>query len=99
MNQIIECSSSEVTVTAHIKARWIKGLKETGRWQKSNPRATTVSGHINYRLQGACCSGKGKPPSSIRAHIWFQLESRRLGSPGAKSRWQRHGRGHHHPYG
>ncbi|CAI9150492.1 unnamed protein product, partial [Rangifer tarandus platyrhynchus] len=52
MNQIIECSSSEVTVTAHIKARWIKGLKETGRWQKSNPRATTVSGHINYRLQG-----------------------------------------------
>ncbi|CAI9150119.1 unnamed protein product, partial [Rangifer tarandus platyrhynchus] len=28
------------------------GLKETGRWQKSNPRATTVSGHINYRLQG-----------------------------------------------
>ena len=30
----------------------MQGLKETGRWQKSIPRATTLSVYINYRLQG-----------------------------------------------
>ena len=30
----------------------MEGLKETGRWQNSNPRATTVSVHINYKLKG-----------------------------------------------
>ena len=30
----------------------MEGLKETGRQQNSNSRATTLSVHVNYRLKG-----------------------------------------------
>jgi len=57
LNTVLHIATSvkcPITALKKVITRGIhmEGLKETGRRQKSNSRATTLSARVNYRLKG-----------------------------------------------